>query len=737
MPRRVPSRLARILAPLVALVALVAPERVARAGEGVAVWHSYRGDEERALTTLAARYEGEHPGVAIELLAIPFEAYSAKLAAAVPHAHGPDLYIEAHERLDVYRRDGLVAPIGAAFPDEDLAAYDATSVRAITLDGVRYAVPLASKCLALFVNEDLLPVAPATLEDITSLRASLPPDTYPLVYDDTTAFFHAPFLHAFGGEMLDARGHFAFFGDAAARSLDFVRSLLIEKDIPDEPSSALVTQLFASGHAAAAIEGPWMVGDLKGGVRYRVEPLPAIAAAGGARMRPFLTVEGVFATPQGAGRPAALAFARWLGNDVDAAIVRARVGHQVVAENAAWARMGGDADPVLRAFHDAAAEARPMPTSTALRAAWVPANQAILKVLRGEMTAAEALEEAKHRFEDVTRPLPPPASPAPLVAVLGALSLAGALAGVRRARSRELRIALRRSLPAYRYVAHAVVAVLLLVVLPLAAGALTSLFAGSHDHPRYVGLANYAAILTARGGSLLAHGSFYMTLLVTVAWTAVNVALHLALGLALGLALSRPLMRMRAAYRVLLILPWAVPSYVTALAWKGMFHRQFGAVNALLRAVGAEPVSWFAHFSTAFAANVATNVWLGFPFMMVVVLGALTSIPKDVLEAAQVDGATRWQRFRLVTLPLLGPTLLPAVVLGAVWTFNMFNVIFLVSGGDPDETTDILVSEAYRWAFTRDAQYGYAAAYAVLIFLLLAGTARLFGQRASGKEALA
>jgi arabinogalactan oligomer / maltooligosaccharide transport system permease protein len=183
---------------------------------------------------------------------------------------------------------------------------------------------------------------------------------------------------------------------------------------------------------------------------------------------------------------------------------------------------------------------------------------------------------------------------------------------------------------------------------------------------------------------------------------------------------------------VLLILPWAVPSYVTALAWKGMFHRQFGAVNALLRAVGVEPVSWFAHFSTAFAANVATNTWLGFPFMMVVVLGALTSIPKDVLEAAEVDGATRWQRFRLVTLPLLGPTLLPAVVLGAVWTFNMFNVVFLVSGGDPDETTDILVSEAYRWAFTRDAQYGYAAAYAVLIFFLLAGSARLFGRRVSG-----
>ena len=168
-----------------------------------------------------------------------------------------------------------------------------------------------------------------------------------------------------------------------------------------------------------------------------------------------------------------------------------------------------------------------------------------------------------------------------------------------------------------------------------------------------------------------------------------------------------------------------MPSYVTALAWKGMFSRQFGAVSALVEACGVEPFSWWARFSTAFAANLSTNVWLGFPFMMVVTLGALTSVPKEVLEAAEVDGATRWQRLWRVTIPMVVPTMLPAVLLGAIWTFNQFNVVFLVSGGEPDGTTDILVSEAYRWAFTRQAQYGYAAAYAVLIFLLLFVSSRL------------
>ena len=108
---------------------------------------------------------------------------------------------------------------------------------------------------------------------------------------------------------------------------------------------------------------------------------------------------------------------------------------------------------------------------------------------------------------------------------------------------------------------------------------------------------------------------------------------------------------------------------------------------------------------------------------------------EDVLEAARVDGATRWQRLRLVTLPIIRPILAPAVTLGAGWTFNMFNVVFLVSGGDPDGTTDILVSEAYRWAFTRVAQYGYAAAYSVLIFLLLSGATRLAEWRRRARQA--
>jgi arabinogalactan oligomer/maltooligosaccharide transport system permease protein len=114
-------------------------------------------------------------------------------------------------------------------------------------------------------------------------------------------------------------------------------------------------------------------------------------------------------------------------------------------------------------------------------------------------------------------------------------------------------------------------------------------------------------------------------------------------------------------------------------------------------------------------------------------LGALQSIPRELEEAAEIDGAGAWDRFVHVTLPLLKPALLPAVILGSVWTFNQFNVIYLVSGGEPDGTTDILVSQAYRWAFTRGHRYGYAAAYGVIIFGVLVAYGRAANRFAGRK----
>jgi ABC-type sugar transport system permease subunit len=275
---------------------------------------------------------------------------------------------------------------------------------------------------------------------------------------------------------------------------------------------------------------------------------------------------------------------------------------------------------------------------------------------------------------------------------------------------------------AYLYTSPAIGGMLLLVFAPFAVGIGLSFFqhTGGGNYV-FVGLKHFKDLFASQLHPFPSPLSFYFTLTVTILWTVSNVALHVGIGLALALLLKNPLLRLKEVYRVLLILPWAIPNYITALIWKGMFHQQFGAINAFYSSIGLTKVQWFSHFSTAFTANLVTNTWLGFPFMMVVSLGALQSIPGDLYEAADVDGANGWQKFWYITMPLLKPALFPAIILGSIWTFNMFNVIYLVSGGGPDGSTDILLTEAYHWAFTRGNHYGYAAAYSVLIFLILLG----------------
>lgn len=269
------------------------------------------------------------------------------------------------------------------------------------------------------------------------------------------------------------------------------------------------------------------------------------------------------------------------------------------------------------------------------------------------------------------------------------------------------------------FLSPAAVAMSVLVAAPFVIG----LLLGFYDHHQgtwtFIGLDNFTRILSGNGHSLDDPLNFWFILGVTVLWTVANIALHVTVGVSLALVLSRKWLRGKGIFRMLLILPWAIPNYITALMWKGMFQGQYGAVNSLLHAVGLGDVSWFGSWATAFSANVITNTWLGFPFMMVVALGALETIPKELYEAASVDGASAWQRFRHITLPHLRPALGPAVALGSIWTFNMFNVIFLVSGGKPGDSTNILVTDAYRWAFERGDRYGMAAAEGTIIFLIL------------------
>ncbi len=221
----------------------------------------------------------------------------------------------------------------------------------------------------------------------------------------------------------------------------------------------------------------------------------------------------------------------------------------------------------------------------------------------------------------------------------------------------------------------------------------------------------------------------------TVLWTLINVFFHVTGGMILALLLNRDL-PLKGLYRTLLIVPWAIPQVIVALAWRGEFHSTYGFVNNILAAMAEwgigplklgslclgevcfGPQTWLRDQPWAFIAVVIVNVWLGIPFMMVIILGGLQSIPHDYYEAAEMDGANPWQRFWGITIPMLRPILTPAITLGAIWTFNQFNVIYLITEGGPQEKTDILVTALYNAAIG-NSRYAFGAAFSIVIFAIL------------------
>jgi arabinogalactan oligomer/maltooligosaccharide transport system permease protein len=239
---------------------------------------------------------------------------------------------------------------------------------------------------------------------------------------------------------------------------------------------------------------------------------------------------------------------------------------------------------------------------------------------------------------------------------------------------------------------------------------------------RSVGFANYVAVLTnpeAEGmWQSLTSAPFWTLLARTVLWTVINVTFHVGFGLALAMLLNKDI-RGKGIYRMLLIVPWAMPQVVAVLAWRGEFHPEFGLINQVLHQFGFAGLQWWSDPLPIFVSVCIVNIWLGIPFMMIVFLGGLGSIPKSYYEAANIDGASRWTQFRHITLPMLKPVVVPSVTLGTIWTFNNVNVIYLMTGQDGGtESADILVSALYKSAFTY-SRYSYAAAFAVVIFLIL------------------
>lgn len=232
----------------------------------------------------------------------------------------------------------------------------------------------------------------------------------------------------------------------------------------------------------------------------------------------------------------------------------------------------------------------------------------------------------------------------------------------------------------------------------------------------FIGFKNYVrALMHLDEGFVLALGR-------TILWTVLNLSLLFIMSLTVALLLNTGNLFGAGVYKTVLMVPWAMPAYISALIWRnGMYHNQYGLLNKIIRAAGGPGINWLNSDLTAFLSCMAVNLWLSLPFMTLVILGGLQSIDRTYYESAELEGAGFFKQAVYVTLPLLRPVFVPAMVLTGFVTFKQFDIIYLMTqqtGAKTGANIHTVITFAFEKAFVTN-NYGFSSALSVIIFIII------------------
>ena len=306
----------------------------------------------------------------------------------------------------------------------------------------------------------------------------------------------------------------------------------------------------------------------------------------------------------------------------------------------------------------------------------------------------------------------------------------------RRADKKQKR--LKDTIKAMPYLLPALISIIIFTIIPIVYTvviAFTDYTMYSQGHIKFVGFANFIEVLT---------GPFKEIFLPVFGWNIIFAVVSTAgtffLGLIVAMAVNNPNIKEKSVYRAILIIPWALPATVAILSWQGLLNGSYGAINNLLLNLHliSNPIPWLTDPTWARVALIIVNIWLGFPYMMNVCLGALGAIPDSYYEAADVDGASKWLQFRKITLPSLAQISYPLLISSFAYNFNNFGSAFLITKGGPPRMatqfagyTDILASVNYKLS-TQFGRFEIASAISIIIFLIL-GTISYYQMKLSGQ----
>lgn len=295
----------------------------------------------------------------------------------------------------------------------------------------------------------------------------------------------------------------------------------------------------------------------------------------------------------------------------------------------------------------------------------------------------------------------------------------------------------KNNLKAYPYLLPALLSILLVTVVPIIYTIVISFTNYNMYHLEdfsFVGFANYLEVFT---GSI--RSVFFPVLGWTICFAVISTFGSYTVGLLLAILLNNPHMKESKIYRALLIVPWALPSTIAILAWQGLLNEQYGGINNLLHAIGLTyNIPWLTDPLWARVGIIIVNIWLGFPYMMNVCLGGLQSVAPEYYESAKMDGASKFQCFKTITLPIVTKLSIPLVISTFAANFNNFGNIYMITQGGPARIdnqfagyTDILASTTYKMT-TWSNRYDLSATFSVLVFIIV-GSLTLLNMHLSGQ----
>ena len=703
------------------------------------IWHQMLYENRKALREVCDNYEKLNPGIIISLTYRETEELRSSYQAAAMGGSGPELIYGPSDQVGPFVIMDIIQPLDELFPNSYFDQFVSNAI--VKTNQKTWMVgDVVGNHLMLIYNKDLVSVPPKNTDELIKIGKKMTIDKdgdgkldqYGLVWNFTEPFFYVPWLGGFGEWLLTNENQPNLDTEGNRKGFKFIKSLRDEhKIIPMECDYEIANSMFKTGRAAMIINGDWSWGDYKGVVDFGIARIPKVSETG-KWPSPLVSTKGysINVNVSGEKLKETIKLLRYLTSEKVQIFYTERL-------NAQPSSIAALQDPIvktnqlLKQSSEIIEVGRPMPIIPEMRAIWDVLREQYQAVLGGaispEVAAKLSQQNALKQIEVMNQVISPgiQAKGLKLFILLITITLIVLVA-------RELPIMIddyKRNKVPYLFFMPAFLAIIAVVLFPFI-------------YNIFISLSNYS-LRTFSSWQLIGFNhyldvffdsSFYSILGKTIIWTAVNITFHVSLGIFLAVLINRTLPA-KPLIRTLLIIPWAIPQYIAALSWRGMFNQEYGTINLILTKYLSLPsVQWLSQPFEAFVACILTNIWLGFPFMMVIALGGLQSIPKELYEAARVDGANRWQQFKNITLPMLKPTMIPATVLGTVWTFNNINVVWLVSnGGEPSNQTHILVSFVYKAAFNL-YRYGYAAALSMIIFLILLSFVLFFLKRTKATE---